>query len=68
MTNPTAAEEFSQRVLDYLRKEDRTIGWLSKRSGIADSTLRRQLVEKPNVLSFVNVVAISRTTGVEVQR
>jgi lambda repressor-like predicted transcriptional regulator len=55
----TSSEAFAKAALAALDEDERTLKWLSRRSGIDYSTLRSQLLEKPARLTYRNAVAIA---------
>ena len=59
------AEDFASAVLLALEADERNHRWLSRKTGIAYSTLRSQL-EKPARLSYANAVHIADVVELEV--
>jgi len=60
------AEDFATAVLGALEADERTPRWLSRKTGIAYTTLRSQLIEEPTRLSYVNAVRIADAIPLEV--
>jgi lambda repressor-like predicted transcriptional regulator len=60
----TSPEGFAEEVLTVLKADERSIQWLSRQTGIAGSTLRSQLLDKPSRLTLLNAIRISEVTGV----
>ena len=58
------AEDFAAAVLRALEADERNPLWLSRKTGIAYSTLRSQL-EKPTRLSYNNAVRIADVIALE---
>ena len=59
-------EDFASAVLVALKEDERTPEWLSRQTGIASSTLRSQLIEKPARLTYLNAVRIADVVPLEV--
>ena len=57
------AEDFATAVLGALEADERTPEWLSRKTGIASSTLRSQLIEKPARLTYINAVRIANVVS-----
>lgn len=55
----STSEDFATAVLTALKSDERSIEWLSRRTGIRPSTLRSHLLEKPARLTYQNAMAIS---------
>lgn len=53
-------EDFAESVLAALKDDERTPEWLSRQTGIPSSTLRSQLIEKPQRLTYLNAARISQ--------
>ena len=58
------AQAFAEAVNSFLKEDERTLEWLARKSGIASSTLRAQLLEKPSRLTYINSLRISRVVPV----
>jgi len=51
--------DFAQKILDDLKADDRTVGWLARKINVNDSTLRFQL-ENPQHLKVEYLLRIGR--------
>lgn len=56
-------DEIANCIHHWLSADDRTPGWLAKKAGIADSTLRFWLDERPDRLTVIGWLAILAAMG-----
>lgn len=60
------AEGIAGKVLESLAKDERTISWLSRKTGISYKTLRNRLVVRPASLSIADAFIIASALEVPV--
>lgn len=63
-TRHSTPEDFAEEVLTVLKADERSIQWLSRQTGIAGSTLRSQLLERPSRLTLLNALRIASVLSV----
>jgi hypothetical protein len=56
-------EDLTRCIKQWLEDDDRSTAWLAKKIGMADSTLRFQLDERPDRLLVANWLAILAALG-----
>lgn len=56
---PPAAKAIADAILAALQDQDRTIAWLARRVDVSDSTLRRQLHERPDKLPHLTICKVA---------
>lgn len=64
MSKQEVAEGVAAKVLESLEKDERTISWLSRKTGIPYKTLRNRLVDRPAALSIADAYTIANALGV----
>lgn len=66
MATETPTKRFASDTLTALHGRGLTVGWLARRIGVADSTLRFQL-SNPDTIKLRVAFAITRELGVAVK-
>lgn len=67
MATEEEVERFAGAALDKIADDERSLAWLSRQTGIAESTLAYQL-KKPSAMSLRTALGIARALGIQVER
>lgn len=67
MATTNDVEAFAQAALDKLASDERSVAWLARQTGIAESTLAYQL-KNPRAVSLRVALAIAPILGLSIDR